>query len=586
MKKICLSTAPFLLFLLSGFYLYYLYKYPQPPNKTIRLNYYPQDLTLKIGNILPSPKWRKQHFLNFPQTKQPDTIRIGVFGDSYTFGEEIYKTETYPRQLQELFNDKFQNKKVEVLNFAVSGDGFQTQFFLWESFAKSYELDYILFGPQGFFAERDVTFRKNWGRFFSLYHPRTRLILSQSNQLKQVHIKGNTLKKRYKNYYRLIPSWTALRYDRRPFQVWEQFFHFLRYYNLNPFYYQKMDMDKEASTINKILLEKIRQQHNKKILFFTDTDLTFDNYRSVKKLYNLNRIPWEKNVFYITFAHQSSLANEINANIYFNALTGQTKKFSLNIIRCYFEEKNSSGSITEKQAVDLNFVQSIQIIGENIPIAHLRHNASDHWVKNEGSYFNYKTEGTKSFIGLSNGYTFSTIPYIPLAFQLKEGMKIYIVLANKDKILLGSIKSLDFQGKFFDFYANYIKNHYDISYSHHLSYFTLEKMPPTLREKIMNMRGTAELFVEGYKLGAVTETLLPYSETKVLKFNPVNGYMKSFLMLGLPYRVRETDLPNAFPLYIQYNMINEENFRNLIPHWKCKKEKALIHLDLPNFEPL
>ena len=126
-----------------------------------------------------------------------------------------------------------------MLNFGVSGSGFQEQFFLWEKYSQHYGLDYILIGPRWFHPDRSATFRKNW--FFqnrkSLHYPHDRLILSSDNTLKQVHIKGKTLKKRYKNYYSLIPSWTALRYDIRPFFISEHFLNLEKY--KNPFYYYK-----------------------------------------------------------------------------------------------------------------------------------------------------------------------------------------------------------------------------------------------------------------------------------------------------------------------------------------------------------
>ena len=57
-------------------------------------------------------------------------------------------------------------------------------------------------------------------------------------------------------------------------------------------------------------------------------------------------------------------------------------------------------------------------------------------------------------------------------------------------------------------------------------------------------------------------------------------------MMGPSHHLREKDLPEEFPLYIQYNMNNGESFKSLIPDWKCKKENKKIHLKLPNFEPL
>ena len=226
-KYFILYPLFFLLFFVSGFYAYYLYNYPEPPEISHLLEHYPEDFLLKVGNDLRLPDDRFQHFLNFPSLKRKGSVRIGTFGDSHTFGDEVDKAASYPYQLQQLLNKEFPNKTIEVLNFGISGMGFQEQFLLWEKYAQQYSLDYILLGPRGFYSDRDVTFRIIWDfRYFN--YPRERFILYKGNDLKRVHIKGDSLKERYKNYYKLIPTWVALRYDQKPFKIWEKVFPFFK----------------------------------------------------------------------------------------------------------------------------------------------------------------------------------------------------------------------------------------------------------------------------------------------------------------------------------------------------------------------
>ena len=440
-------------------------------------------MILKTGGKLQLPESRIQHFLNFSPLKQPETIRIGAFGDSHTFGHGVKKTESYPYQLQRLFNTKFQNKKIEVLNFGLGGVSFQEQFFLWEKYAKNYALDYILLGPHGFYPNRDVTFRKNFNLDrHHLFYPKTRFVLSRKNRLKQVHIKGDTLKERYKNYYTLIPSWRALHYDKRPFQIWESLFPILRYGIKNPFYYKKMSDRKESARINILLLERIKGYFDKKILFFTDKISFFEKYQTVDKLYNLNFIPFPKSRFYSTFLHKSSLGNEWIANIYFKALIGQ-KNFSVKTINCYFEEFNFFRKTRQIFNKDLDAVQSIQITDGHKAISTLRYNLR--YYPHKRSYLNHKISGTKSFIAFFNQHDFLGSPIFPLPVQLKEGMKIYIQLENKNKIKLGSIETLDISEKFFVFYGKYMRYHrtYHLTKSYQ-SYFLLEKMPFSLKKKM------------------------------------------------------------------------------------------------------
>ena len=580
-KYLILYLLFFLLFFVPGFYAYYLYNYPDPPKRDGLLEYYPEDFLLKVGGKLLFPEERFQHFLNFPPFKKKDSVRIGTFGDSHVFGSEVDKTVSYPYLLQQLFDKRFPNKTIEVLNFGVPGTGFQEHFLLWEKYSKIYNLDYILLGPRGFYSNREVTFRINWA-FRHFIYPRERFIL-YDDDLKQVHIKGDSLKERYKNYYKLIPTWMALRYDRRPFKTWERLLPFLRYNIQNPFYYTEMSDKKESAKINILLLEKIRNSHNKKILFFTDHTPIFNNYRnSQQHFYNLNylQLKVNHNRFYRVFAHGSSLKNEILAHIYFNALIGRTE-FSLKIINCYFKEIDFIG---EKLIKNLYKVQSIKVIDKKGAfLATFRHNDSDHNHNVVDSYFNRKEKETKSFLGFSNRVDFLDFPVFPLPIQLKTGMRIYIQLPNKKKVDLGKIRALDQFEKFFVFYEDFIKKkeHQTIHYE---SWFLLNEMPSFLKYQIDKMTDSLDLFIEDYKLGRLQFDNL--NKKRNLRFIPVNGYKKSFLMMGPSQSVREKDFSSEFSLYIQYNMNDSESFESLIPDWKCKKEDNFIYLQLPHFDPL
>ena len=577
-RYISLYLLFFLLFFSSVFFIYYLYNFPDPPEVDHLLEYYPEDFLLKIGYGLRLPESRIQYFLNFPLSKKKGSIRIGAFGDSHTFGTEADKMASYPHYLQQLLNKKFPNKNTEVLNFGMAGSGFQEQFLLWEKYFKSYNLDYILLGPRGFYPNRDITFRINW-RFQKFRYPRERFILSGENKLKQIHIKGKTLKERYHNYYKIIPTWTALRYDKRPFKIWEWFFPFLRY-NINPFYYKEMSDQEESTRINIPLLKKMRKFHDKKMLFFTVHDLSFNNYQLAENFYNLNYIQFNTtNCFYRIFNHGSSLYNESVANIYFNALLGK-KNFPLKRINCYFKKVNFIGNKLKQKLYQMKSIQVTD--GEGNSIADFRHNASVHYY-NKGSYMDRKEKRTKSFISFSNNVDFLDFPFFSLPIQLKEGIKISIRLPNRKKVDLGEIRTLDQSEKFFVFYADFIfKKEYRSRY--YESLFLLAQMPSFLKKQIKKYNKSLELFIGEYKLGALH--FYKFNGKRSLRFIPVNGYEKSFLMMGPSHSVRERDFPSEFPVYIQYNLNDRESIKNLIPDWRCKKEKKLIHLKLLHFDPL
>ncbi|MCZ0933169.1 MAG: hypothetical protein OXJ52_08465 [Oligoflexia bacterium] len=617
----------FLGFFIVGFYTYYKYKMPKPPYVDSKLyDLYSKDIILKTGGLLHQPQERFQHFLNFPAEKKKGAIRIGAFGDSHTFGDEVEKTATYPYYLQELFNKKLPNHFVEVLNFGVSAVGFPEQFFLWEKYAKAYQLDYVLLGPVGFYSARNTRFTFH---NMSYWLPKNRFIITKKNQLRPVHIKGDTVQKRFENYYSLMPAWTALRYDKQPFKIYEILFPFLRYKIKNPFYYTKMSEDEEAVKINKQLLRKINESYPKKLLFFTnslwlyqlyESDISLSdiyNHQPLGSWYNLNLMPFTSS-FYQVFWHESSLGNRLIAQFYFNALLGKTR-FFLNIIQCYFKLSDPSSSasyraggndesigldfsaksvnpiempsqkpVSEKAGVregaqlesphknriiDLDLVNKIKVLGQDTLLFNLRINASDHHHRG-GSHGSQK-KGTKSFLAFLNKKEFLRSVYIPLSFQLKEGMKVYIQLKNDKQIELGSTRPLDVSNKFFALYTNRVIATADYSYTHLFLY---------LSKKGLKIKERGELFIDNYKLGQVANERLHGKD--LLKFIPNIGYSKTFLMMGPQDSIRETDFPKEFPVFINYQAKAGKNFKSLIPDWTCRKERQEINLNLPHFEPL
>lgn len=99
--------------------------------------------------------------------KANNTYRIGVFGDSFTFGEGVQNNETYPKLLEDLLNADEQlnvfGKKIEVLNFGIGKTGTSHQYALYRKEGKKYHLDLVIVG---FFALND--FDDNFVGVFTL----------------------------------------------------------------------------------------------------------------------------------------------------------------------------------------------------------------------------------------------------------------------------------------------------------------------------------------------------------------------------------------------------------------------------------
>ena len=71
----------------------------------------------------------------FDYQKEPGTYRIGVFGDSFTFGEGVQNNQAFPKLLEDLLRADEQvggaGRKIEVLNFGIGKTGTSHQYALY-----------------------------------------------------------------------------------------------------------------------------------------------------------------------------------------------------------------------------------------------------------------------------------------------------------------------------------------------------------------------------------------------------------------------------------------------------------------------
>jgi hypothetical protein len=103
----------------------------------------------------------------FEYHKPPNTIRIGIFGDSFTFGTGVHNNESYPKVLEKLLADVSKKSphsiNVEVINFGIGKTGTAHQYAFYQKEGKKYQLDFVVLG---FFDGND--FSDNWGGVFYL----------------------------------------------------------------------------------------------------------------------------------------------------------------------------------------------------------------------------------------------------------------------------------------------------------------------------------------------------------------------------------------------------------------------------------
>jgi len=78
--------------------------------------------------------------------KPENIVRIAFFGDSHTFGHGNDNADTYPAQLEKILNSKNRAaKKIEILNFGVSGFNTIQEYIYLRRFGIKFHPDIVLF---------------------------------------------------------------------------------------------------------------------------------------------------------------------------------------------------------------------------------------------------------------------------------------------------------------------------------------------------------------------------------------------------------------------------------------------------------
>ncbi|MBT3586250.1 MAG: hypothetical protein HN509_15185 [Halobacteriovoraceae bacterium] len=223
-------------------------KIPVNPGKTLVV---PKGLSLdfvnNVGSIVTN---RGNHFTHFKKEKSPGSIRIGVFGGSFIWGDQVKDGEDFPALLQKMLHAEGFGH-VEVLNFGNPGYEFHQTYMTWDSYGRHYDLDMVLMGPEIFNFFKMHTFNFSYQQPEFLF---ARYVLSKKG-IKLIQVKGRSIKERMSGYFSFIPSFDYLRYDyNSPFFIKALIGHERQL--KNPFYYYTKGWISEKKEIYKIMLEE------------------------------------------------------------------------------------------------------------------------------------------------------------------------------------------------------------------------------------------------------------------------------------------------------------------------------------------
>ncbi len=83
---------------------------------------------------------------DFKEEPPADSLRIALFGDSFTAGDDVGDDEVWGRQLEIMLKEA--GLKAEVLNFGVGAYGMDQAFLRWQEQGKHFAPDIVIFGLQ------------------------------------------------------------------------------------------------------------------------------------------------------------------------------------------------------------------------------------------------------------------------------------------------------------------------------------------------------------------------------------------------------------------------------------------------------
>ena len=122
----------------------------------------------------------------YSQRPPPDTLRIALFGDSFTASADVGDDEAWGHQLEMKLNQA--GIRTEVLNFGVGGYGMGQAFLKWQHQGRHYRPDMVIFGFQPENLNRNVNiFRQLYRSATSIPFSKPRFVLTESARLALVN---------------------------------------------------------------------------------------------------------------------------------------------------------------------------------------------------------------------------------------------------------------------------------------------------------------------------------------------------------------------------------------------------------------
>jgi hypothetical protein len=265
------------------------------------------------------PTGKSSSVCHFPEAKPPGALRIGCFGDSFTYSFEVEDELDYPALLGRLFRNQGL-EHVEVLNLGNDWFGFHQARILFDSLGPRYGLDVAVFGPQSAYEDRDTTFCHSERDAPGFVHARYVL---DGEGVRLVGPRGgvDTIA-RFTHYNSFVPHIWALLYDRRPPAFLRALIpEPLRDRVANPFYYlSPAERQDEVHTLYARLLANIPPE-TRVVVGLYDTRFVQRLARDLPARIDLEALPmWDLFPYKSAGYHNSPTGNLLLATLYYNLL--------------------------------------------------------------------------------------------------------------------------------------------------------------------------------------------------------------------------------------------------------------------------
>jgi hypothetical protein len=138
-------------------------------------------------------------------------LRIALFGDSFTHGDDVPFYETWGAQLEAILNE--QGTPAEVINFGVSAYGMDQAYLRWQTFGKTYSPHIVLFGFQAENVNRNVNMlRAFYAGGTGIPFSKPRFVLEQNNTLRLINSPTLALEK-VPHVMANMETWDLARYE-------------------------------------------------------------------------------------------------------------------------------------------------------------------------------------------------------------------------------------------------------------------------------------------------------------------------------------------------------------------------------------